>query len=43
MKNLILQHFDGELRELDKLSIRNIQQYAEMVGADYNLVHAGVL
>lgn len=38
MVNLILQHFDGELRELDKLSMDNIQQYADMVGADYKLV-----
>ena len=38
MTNIILQHFDGELRELDKLSIANIQQYAQMVGADYKLI-----
>lgn len=38
MKNLILQHFDGELRELDKLSISNIQQYAGLVGAEYRLI-----
>jgi len=38
VKNIILQHFDGELRELDRLSIMNIQSYAEMVGADYKLV-----
>ena len=38
MKNLILQHFDGELRELDKLSMANIQEYADMVGADYRLI-----
>ena len=37
-KNIILQHFDGQLRELDRLSIMNIQSYAEMVGADYKLV-----
>ena len=36
--NIILQHFDGELRELDKLSMANIKDYAEMVGADYRLV-----
>lgn len=36
--NIILQHFDGELRELDKLSMANIKNYAEMVGADYRLV-----
>ena len=38
MRNLILQHFDGELRPLDKLSIENIQAYAEMVGAEYELI-----
>ena len=38
MKNIILQHFDGELRELDELSMGNIKDYAEMVGADYQLV-----
>lgn len=38
MTNIILQHFDGELRELDKLSIDNIQQYAERIGASYQLV-----
>jgi len=27
MVNVILQHFDGELRELDKLSMANIQEY----------------
>ena len=37
-KNIILQHFDGELRPLDKLSIENIQNYAKFVGADYELV-----
>ena len=29
---------DGELRPLDKLSMRNMRQYAEMVGAEYELV-----
>ena len=38
MSNIILQHFDGELRELDKLSVENIKKYAEMVNADYELV-----
>lgn len=38
MSNIILQHFDGDLRELDKLSIKNIQDYANMVGADYRLI-----
>ena len=36
--NIILQHFDGELRELDELSMSNIKDYATMVNADYQLV-----
>ena len=36
--NIILQHFDGELRELDELSMENIKDYARMVNADYQLV-----
>ena len=36
-KNIILQHFDGDLRELDKLSIDNIKGYAKTIGADYEL------
>jgi len=38
MGNIVLQHFDGELRPLDKLSMANIQEYAKMVGADYKLI-----
>tara|TARA_B100000497_G_C7660646_1_gene397913 strand:+ start:215 stop:883 length:669 start_codon:yes stop_codon:yes gene_type:complete len=38
MSNIILQHFDGELRELDKLSIDNIKQYADKISADYELI-----
>ena len=46
MKNIILQHFtpnytekeNSGLRELDKLSVANIKEYAKMVGADYELV-----
>lgn len=38
MANIILQHFDGDLRPLDKLSKANIEAYAEMVGADYKLI-----
>src|SRR6056300_50196 len=36
--NIILQHMDGDLRPLDKLSMENMQQYAQMVGAEYELV-----
>ena len=38
MRNLILQHFDGELRDLDRLSINNMKEYAKLVDADYSLV-----
>jgi len=38
MPNIILQHFDGELRELDKLSKNNIMEYADQCGAEYELV-----
>lgn len=38
LRNIILQHFNGELRELDKLSVENIQAYAERIGADYQLI-----
>lgn len=37
-KNIILQHFDGELRELDKFSIENIKAYANLINADYELI-----
>lgn len=36
--NIILQHFDGHLRELDVLSVENIKSYAKLVGAEYQLV-----
>jgi len=36
--NIILQHFDGVLRPLDKLSMANMQEYAKMVGAEYKLI-----
>ena len=42
MKNIILQHFTGELRELDKLSIENIKKYASLVGADYRFIEGQV-
>lgn len=38
MTNIILQHFAGEFRELDKLSIENIKAYAERIGVEYELV-----
>ena len=42
MTNIILQHFDGKLRELDVLSVDNIKKYAEMVGAEYHLVRCSL-
>lgn len=36
--NIILQHFDGDLRPLDEKSIENIMAYANMVGAEYRLI-----
>jgi hypothetical protein len=36
--NIILQHFDGNLRPLDEKSIENIKAYADMVGAEYRLI-----
>lgn len=38
MANIILQHFAGELRELDILSIENIKKYSSLIGAEYELV-----
>ena len=38
MPNIILQHFNGDLRPLDKLSIENIKAYANLVNADYRLI-----
>lgn len=42
MKNIILQHYDGELGELEKLSIDNISNYAKKCGAEYELVLGAV-
>lgn len=38
MTNIIIQHFDGDLRPLDVLSIENIRRYADMIGVEYQLV-----
>jgi len=38
MSNIILQHFDGDLRPLDELSVENMTAYAAMIGADYRLI-----
>lgn len=42
MKTLILQHWWGDLRELEELSMDNIQQYAKFCGADYQLLRGAV-
>ena len=36
--NIILQHFDGNLGQLEQLSVNNISAYAKMIGADYKLI-----
>jgi len=36
--NIILQHYEGPLGELEKLSVENIKGYANQIGADYKLV-----
>ena len=38
MRNIILQHFDGEMRPLDYESQWNIMDYADTIDADYRLV-----
>ena len=38
MKNIILQHWDGELNELTKASVENIKSYAEQIDADYQMI-----
>ena len=38
MKNIILQHWNGNLRELEKLSVESMQKYAKYVGAEYRLL-----
>tara|TARA_A100001011_G_scaffold297340_1_gene310012 strand:- start:1678 stop:2358 length:681 start_codon:yes stop_codon:yes gene_type:complete len=42
MKNIILQHYTGELGELEKLSQANMIKYAEFCGAEYELVQGDV-
>lgn len=38
MKNLILQHYDGPLSDIAKLSVSNIEKYAKQIGAEYKLI-----
>lgn len=37
-KNIILQHYNGEPKELERLSFENIQAYAKLIGADHEIV-----
>lgn len=38
MKNIILQHWEGDLNELAEHSIENIKNYANRIGSDYQLI-----
>jgi len=38
MRNIILQHYNGPLSEVAKLSVENIKRYADFCGAEYQLV-----
>jgi len=38
VKNILLQHYEGELSDVAKISIRQMQEYAEKVGAEYRLL-----
>ena len=42
MKNIILQHWTGEMNELGLASSSNIAKYAEKLGADYQLLQGNV-
>lgn len=42
MKNIILQHWTGELNELVKLSSSNILKYAKKVGAEYKFLRGNI-
>ena len=38
MKNIILQHWEGPVNELTKLSVSNISSYASSLGAEHKLI-----
>ena len=38
MKNIILQHYNGDLGELEEFSVQNIQEYAKRMNSDYHLL-----
>ena len=42
MKNIILQHWTGDINELTELSVANISKYAKKVGADYKFLKGNV-
>lgn len=42
MKNIILQHYTGEPGELERLSMANISDYANRIGAEYKFVQGDV-
>jgi len=42
MKNIILQHWTGELGELEERSLENIKSYAKFCGADHKLITGNV-
>ena len=42
MKNIILQHWTGDVNELTRLSVANISKYATKIGADYKFVQGNV-
>jgi len=38
MKNLMMQHYNGTMKELELKSMANIQAYAKLIGAEYKLI-----
>lgn len=38
MKNILLQHWNGPLGQLEELSVENMKAYAEFCGAEYRLL-----
>ena len=42
MKNIILQHWTGDMNELTERSVDNISKYAEKVGAEHRLLRGNV-
>ena len=43
VKNIILQHWTGNLGELEVLSSDNVYRYAEWINSDYSLLRGNVL